>query len=287
MTDPQTDAQQLSELEAQFAKTLSSHGHALQYRALRALFPETQRPLERWSFQAAEFPVASKDSDTRIDFLLMHRRSPTTIVVECKRANPGLSNWCFVRVPRFAQPHQPGSALIEMVQAIGNDRILSQIGHRGGIGDDCHLGFELRAKEKGDPCAEKRGAIDDAATQVLRGVAGYVEFLAHQPQLIPSNSSVMLIPVVLTTARLWLSNVDISDGDIATGNVDHRSVTLTERDFVALQCPSGPGITNAHRYEFHAESVTDALMQSFFKTVFIVRSTAFTSFLGKVDLWLS
>jgi hypothetical protein len=55
----------------------------------------------RWLFEVAEFPVNVNGADTRIDFVL-HAKSAwghhsTYLVCECKRPNPALGEWAFMR----------------------------------------------------------------------------------------------------------------------------------------------------------------------------------------------
>lgn len=93
MDDPKDITNTLSNI-------LDSHGYGFQYAVLAAaerLFkPGDGSP---WHHPVAEFPVEVKNYDYHIDIILEHYRRPLIMVGECKRANPALRNWCFLRAP--------------------------------------------------------------------------------------------------------------------------------------------------------------------------------------------
>src|SRR5262249_8923505 len=76
------------------------HGYGFQYAVLAAaerLFkPGLGSP---WRHPVAEFPVEINHVHSHVDIILEHYRRPMMMVGECKRANPALRNWCFLRAP--------------------------------------------------------------------------------------------------------------------------------------------------------------------------------------------
>ena len=80
-------------------KRLDQHGYGFQYALIRHL---REKGLS-WYLQATEFPVEVGEKHTRIDFVLKYGSRNVYLVAECKRANPALSNWCFIRAPKESQ----------------------------------------------------------------------------------------------------------------------------------------------------------------------------------------
>jgi hypothetical protein len=97
-----------------FKGSLDRHGYGFQYRVLKAANDLFRENTSFFAFEVAEFPVEVQSSDTKVDFILRRtvgpfirrdgtastsRRRPLFLVAECKRANPALSDWCFLRAP--------------------------------------------------------------------------------------------------------------------------------------------------------------------------------------------
>jgi hypothetical protein len=87
-----------------------------------------------------------------------------------------------------------------------------------------HLGFPIKAAVKGDAKGDGgRSALDGAVTQVLRGTNGLIDLLAGEPTLLRptrgGGATGCVIPVVFTTAKLWISEVELAKSDLASGKV--------------------------------------------------------------------
>jgi hypothetical protein len=85
-----------------FAKVLNRHGYGFQFSVLKKADELRKQGRSMWRLEACEFPVEVQGAGTRVDFVLERgdhgsRRRPLYMLAECKRANPALSNWCFVR----------------------------------------------------------------------------------------------------------------------------------------------------------------------------------------------
>ena len=89
----------LDALTAGFRKALNRHGYTFQYLVLGEAQAQCEKGDSVWQFVAAEFPVETTSGGTRIDLILRHRRRPHLMVIECKRANPAIANWCFAKAP--------------------------------------------------------------------------------------------------------------------------------------------------------------------------------------------
>ena len=95
---------------------------------------------------------------------------------------------------------------------------------------------------KGDVSQSGRGSIEEAATQVLRGVNGLAELFLRHPELLGDKQYVAIIPAVVTTAELFTSPVDLLAGDLWTGEVKDDSPGLEKRTWTNLQYHQSPGL---------------------------------------------
>jgi hypothetical protein len=83
---------------AEFAKALNRHGYPFHYRTLKEAADASDiHRRSGWLLQVAEFPVEVQGERTKIDYILQWQGEPKFLVVECKRANPALSHWCFAK----------------------------------------------------------------------------------------------------------------------------------------------------------------------------------------------
>ncbi|MCC7133784.1 MAG: hypothetical protein IT352_14085 [Gemmatimonadales bacterium] len=236
---------QLPSAPVGFDKVLSSHGYGFQYAILdkaRALY---ESRASRWVFEVAEFPVAAIPASTRLDFMLRHRDNQARLIAECKRANPALAHWCFAKAPyRVRNTGHAEPLVLERCRPFqGEVRAEAQtIRYETNV---FHLGFELRAPTKGDAAHSGRGAIEDALTQVLRGMNGFTGFLAARPALVPEESAICLLPVIFTTASLWTTDAPLEHTDLATGTVPATAGELTPSQWLFYQYHQSPDLAHS------------------------------------------
>jgi hypothetical protein len=97
MKSPNPD-QNIEKLEKSLQKVLDSHGYGFQYAVVEKI-KEIYDMQRLWLFEVAEFPVATRGHETRIDFVIKPSDALFYLIAECKRVNPSFSDWCFIRAP--------------------------------------------------------------------------------------------------------------------------------------------------------------------------------------------
>jgi hypothetical protein len=81
---------------------------------------------------------------------------------------------------------------------------------RGAAEPVFHIALEVKTGQKGDPGGSGRGAVEEAATPVLRSQNGFATFLARNPEFFDrarfdqpdKRGLISLLPVIFTTAEL-------------------------------------------------------------------------------------
>jgi hypothetical protein len=203
------------------------------------LYEEGSSP---WQFIAAEFPVETASSSTRIDLILRHRRYPHLMVIECKRSNPAVANWCFAKAPMVRRNRSREYYFTEKLVR-DKDACSSVPIHSSQEIDAYHIAFEVRQQGvKGDVAQSGRGSIEDACTQVLRGVNGLAELFLRHTELLGNGQYVVIGPAVFTTAELFTSPVSLLAGDLRTGEVNDHSPGLEKRSWTNLQYHQSPSL---------------------------------------------
>jgi hypothetical protein len=125
--------------------------------------------------------------------------------------------------------------------------------------------------------------IENAASQVLRGLNGFVETLNQNTQLLNEYPHAYIVPVIFTTANLRGSDADLSEADLKTGISDVNNKELKSLEWLCYQYHTSPGIKHS-RSPLAKPSDLGTLMQSeYIRTLPIVSPTGIEPFLK----WLS
>jgi hypothetical protein len=269
--------EELDKINEKLENTLNRHGYSFQYSVIKfadKLFSSRSSP---WHSPLLEFPVEVQGYGTRIDVILKHREKPFFLLVETKRANPALSNWCFLKAP------YPGNSLANRVVVErfyrddpGRYTTLDTIDIAGEV---CHLGIEVKSSQKGDPGGRGRGAIEGAATQVLRGLNGMIEFLSTNLQIINKYKCITLLPVIVTTADLYFSSADISNAELSSGEVDLSEKVLIKKEWLIYNYNQSPGLKHSVPSAKRHDKFDDILSEQFVRSIPIVNPTGLIKFL--------
>jgi hypothetical protein len=278
----------MTEFEAVYRQELNRHGYPFQnsiIRAAKELFEAGNSP---WIFRAAEFPVSVRGRVTHIDFILEHRDKSLYLIGECKRVNPGLSNWCFARtlfttrnpkdtkliIQNTWQSERASHTVLTGISSENSDQIY-------------HLGLEIKSNQKGDSQGQQKGeALNKGAEQVCLGINGMIEFLAARPTLLTGRGKVHLLPAIFTTAQVFTSDVDLGSANINTGDLDNSTVALKQRPWIWLQYNISPTLTHSQHVSPTSRSMESVLEQEFCQSIAIVSPQGIESFLSR-DWWLT
>ena len=278
-------------IEKGLEKILNRHGYGFHYSVLRLAHELSEENKTGWVFKAAEFPVQVPGGPgTRIDFVLQFRHCPIYLLGECKRANPALRNWCFVRAPYVRRNRNEYEPLFVERVVLDPDGTISasarsEWGHSDFHNQAYHIAREVKSQEKGDPYGSGRGAIEAAATQVCRALNGMVHFVANNPQVLNDSGPAYFLPVVFTTARVWASNVDLGEADLLTGTIDLEGTSTEQRDWVYYQYHLSPGIKHRHPPTGRPINIEGLLDTEYIRTIPIVSASGVRSFFTGLD-WL-
>ncbi len=268
-------------VEAGFNKILNSHGYGFHYAVLKRAAELYSEGKSTWKFEVAEFPVEIQGTPTRIDFILRRRYGlPFYLIAECKRANPALSNWCFVRAPYTRRNQGLEGFTYERVK-IGEKRILLAYAQKHAVHDGpYHIGLEVKSNEKGDSIGSGRGMIEEASTQISRGLNGMVRFLSSSPQMLSAEQDASFIPVIFTTAQLWVSDIDLSSADLQTGNINITEESFNRKKWLLYQYHLSPGLKHSFARTDEPSDLIGLMEHQYVRTIGIVSPSGIEEFLG-------
>ena len=285
---PQTEEQIEEQIKSDFTKVLNRHGYGFHYSVLKKLYELNREGKSSLVFETVEFPVEIKGFDTRIDIVLKRRESrdsPFFVLAECKRANPAISNWCFVKAPYtnrkfWAKNEEP--VFLEYIRVDGRD-ITAYAKPRSFMKNIYHVGLEVRSNEKGDSQGASGRAIEDASTQILRGLNGFVQTLRNNIQLIGEFTNANVLPVIFTTAQLWASDVNLSEGEIESGKNNLDGVPFRKVSWLCYQYHLSPGIKHDQSPDKRPSQISDLITTEYIRTIPIVNVEG----IGEFTKWAS
>jgi hypothetical protein len=275
---------------------LNVHGYGFQYAVIDVAISCLEKRTSPWVFEVSEFPVETNGVSTHIDFVLRNQKEPFYLVGECKRADPAISNWCFVKVPYISRKIQYGQErVVREVLLYAENKTnppTVDLDWTNRSNEIYRLAFEVKGDVKGEG-KFGRGQINDAITQVMRGQNGLINFFATRMQDsigLPFGdhgrnlNSVSFIPVIFTTAKLWVSDVNLSEADIATGNIDLSEINLETKDWLLYHYSQTPDILHDYGEFLEISELSDALYLDYTRTIPIVSASGISTFLADA-LW--
>jgi hypothetical protein len=237
----------------------------------------------------SEFPVEVNGRPTHIDIVLRHRDCLFYLVLECKRADPARSNWCFVKAPYVSRSITSGERLVREVvepnpHKTDESRISLQWINREQ--DVYRLAFELKSDGKGDG-RPNRDQVNDAVSQVLRGMNGLIALAAEEPHFggrtflrtdATGRRYAAFMPAVLTTANLWVSNTDVAQAQLQDGTLTRDQINLEKRDWVYFQYPQSPDLKHNRMVVGKKDDMSELLYREYTRTICIVNADGMPNF---------
>lgn len=288
MNEENTKSDKVNDVSESLRNRLNEHGYCFQYASLDFIKNELPN-IEGtpWVFQTSEFPVqiGNKDKGTRIDFVLKSRHSIVQnlfLLFECKRSNPALKNWCFLRLPYVRNGRTSERFFAEVITAESRIQSTGKILSFSTHDEFYHLAIEVKSGETGDKNGKSYGEIEDAATQICRGLNGLIDLYAKYPQKL-TNTPVIIIPIILTTANILTGNLEIENIDLLSGKLN-TPPNLTPKDWIYYQYHQSPALKHnfpaAQSENYELPYILD---RDYIRTIPVVSAKGITSFLRNFD----
>lgn len=290
-------------IDEDFEETLNKQGFGFQYaviseikRLIEEKFKDNEyRGFPNWSIDCAEVPVEVQGYNTHIDFVLTRQRNSENrtegvlkIIAECKRVDPAVSNWCFLRAPFTKKYGISNSIRIEKVRFESPD--LKTSFHVIPTSNDFFYEIPLivKSNQKGNGAGDGRKAIDETVSQVLRGQNGFVNLLNKKLEFLNDKEEMFLLPVIFTTSKLWVSNAKLDLADLQTGKISLTDQKLSSISWIFYEYNQSPTLKhsikldskNSPTYQMYSmeESLSGIVEKEYSRTIAIVSSTGIEDF---------
>jgi len=150
----------------------------------------------------------------------------------------------------------------------------------------CHLGFEIKTNNPGDGISPNGSAINQAVSQVLRGTSGLINHLfLHRSFSI--ERAIGFIPVIFTTAQLFVTDADLGSANITTGELAKDKVQVEKVDWIWFNHNRSPDLRHDLGWGSSERDLSNELRREFSRSVAIVGVDGIDAFLGAdLESWL-
>lgn len=233
------------------------------------------------------------DHNTDIDVIFTSSNRSIFIIGECKRAEPSKSNWCFVKAPYSGRNISNNELFFDETIQFEDKKNFRKCHTTTDSKESYSLYFEIKAdQQKGDGLGNNQNRIDSAISQVLRSTSGFMNFiLSTNKEIIKSNQPTYFISVIFTTAKLFTSEIDISQGDIETGLIDNSLININEVPCLWINHNRSPILSPNIPLDVEKSMFGDLsyyLQQEFTRSIAIVNPSGMKNFLSwDWESWIS
>jgi len=259
-----------------------------------------------WRLHTSEHPISLKDKDVRIDIIIRDETIQGASlygVIECKKVNPHYNCWLFGR-SLYDGPVPVKAQIVKIAKSTTRrSRIphfkLVPIRHLFKLDslyiDNWWVEANIRADVRGkrtDPEPLERTFI-----QVCRGLGGLlIEQLRQRIKIVKDGatefydvmSDAFFVPIVITTAALYVASYDLLNVDISTGDLERNDVRfdgLSEPlKWVMVDYAVPPSIMPDELYESF-EGLDPVDLEPYdHRSIFVVNSRFVPKFLSNLHL---
>lgn len=258
-----------------------------------------------WQVKQSNFPVEypppnavlrGKESNLDVWAQYMRNDSLLTIPIECKKNNPEYTDWIFFR----KQTSLPYEISLHAIQNIPN--LTPAIGWRTQtemrsisldksliVADEARevKGQYQKIKDEKNKTKTANTSITEAtyqvalATQAIYSEEGRsIQAMGQHDQPLTYTKH-LLIPMVVTTAKLSVCSFDAKDVDLASGVIPFDKVELTEQPFLIYEYPLPRSLQLTFDIDHSSYAPHERMLKMSSRMyVFIVHSTALSDTLN-------
>jgi hypothetical protein len=210
-----------------------------------------------WTVAAEEYPVAfppgnwpTVGKEGRLDIRVEKRFPERRIVlaVECKKADPDFKDWVF-----FPKGHDESIKSAQIIRKEKDGVATTATGHGRweittaivGIdtGPTCQDARELKAEHgKTNSWKSATERIEKACYQAVQATQALVTEIGRRQGLLLNNQmepevTTAVMPMVVTTANLFLCHFDAKNVSLQTGEIDRALVSYEAVNLIILEYP--------------------------------------------------
>jgi hypothetical protein len=182
------------------------------------------------------------------------------------------------------------AAYVDRLNYLEKDHLLSEVAYINAQ-DIYHIGYELKKNTNNDQYEDKnpgKNAIENSVSQVMKGTNGLITELSLKCAY-TEKYTIEFIPVIFTTADLYVSNVNISESDL-NGKLDKDKITLEKSDWLWYEYHLSPSFKHSIKKSDHLEDhlldenfLAKTFSHKYLRTVAVVNTLGVDDFLKNIS----
>jgi hypothetical protein len=269
-------------------KVLNTHGHGFHYAVVRRGEELYDLRETKWLLEGTEVPIVAGDATSHVDFVLGTRTDRIYLVGECKRADPARARWCFARTPYRWRNERDEELIFEQLVLHGDGTRHTRPHFSYMTGGSYQLCFELKTGHKGDGEARAGKSIEEAVSQVLRGVSGLIELVTDFARSSgEGEKTIKFLPAIFTTAELWATECDLAGAELATGNLGPEQVRAEPIDWVWFTHNRSPRLGPSAPFEGRRNDLPTLVRHEYARSIAVISVNGIDDFLKRdLEEWL-
>lgn len=301
-----------TELKETLFNSMNEQGFIFQEKCAEVI---NQSETTGWHLHTTEHPVSLKEKDIRIDIIIRDEtlsQSSMFGVIECKRVDPRYHCWLFgkplyespvpanVQVIKLSPSNMPaGSVLLDEIRFVPIREHFNV--HTYHI-DNWWVEVNIQEDRQPNRRLSNPEPLEQVFIQVCRGVGGLAAEQKRQRTKTLSDldegdidesedltSEIYFVPIVITTAPLYIASYDLSDVDIMSGTLGRNSIEFSGSSlspepvrWVMIDYSAAASVTPDELYNnFHGVDPVD-LEPYNRRSIFVVNSGYINDFLASL-----
>lgn len=201
-----------------------------------------------------EYPAGSRGKrgeESRLDIYAnfadrYNRSRQVDLFIECKKANPEFVDWVFF--PKFEGDYENRTVLIGITTTTIYENTPDIVFGNSRVGWDIPIADDARETRgdykdvsKGIKTKSSNASITEASYQVVLATHAIAEIeMSSKLEADDIGSPVVFLPVIVTTANLFICEYDPADVSLDTGQIEIEKAKLQPIDKVIYRYPIPP-----------------------------------------------
>ncbi|MBI4037642.1 hypothetical protein HY382_01185 [Candidatus Curtissbacteria bacterium] len=171
--------------------------------------------------------------------------------IECKRANPEQKHWVFEKRVNDTEPlYYPFDYLYEDIHKLNYEKniFFPSLGYNGMKFFDKGIQvFEFKEVD-GQLSRNQVEKAYNALLQANEAVSSFIEEPYRIRDLLKESKlpDILFLPIVVTTANLWVQDYKPENVDLKTGTVAESNINLEQKDWVHFEFPLPYSLRTRH-----------------------------------------
>ena len=216
--------------DVDFAEVLGMHGYLFE-QICKSVLDKSEITISTDNFPI----ITSENNPSEIDFIAegrhpMKREVVLYLVCECKREEPTLKKWLFLKSGRFTKDED--GLMLGIERDPTHNITLKHSAWPSLDNIKCsNVAFRIYNKKGKGTIAEKE-TIYNSCKQLILNLDAFIGEIKNLRLMLEGITNVFVLPVLITSAPLHFASYDVNDVSIENGRIESEKLKSEEVDYI-------------------------------------------------------